>query len=52
MNGSEAEPTGSLAQMAGARRVTSHRALDAILAQNNPDCGGDTNCVCMPASCL
>ena len=26
--------------------------IDDDLATHNPDCNGDTNCVCMPASCL
>ncbi len=26
--------------------------IDAVLAKPNPDCGGDTYCICSPASCL
>jgi hypothetical protein len=36
----------------GGQKSTVNAQIDAILAQKNPDCGGDTNCVCMPASCL
>jgi hypothetical protein len=36
----------------GGQQSTVDAQIDAELAQPNPDCNGDTNCVCMPSACL